>query len=190
MKIGIAEFCPRQPDLVVSGINAGLNAGINVLYSGTVAAAIEGAFYGCTSVAVSLQYEQHFQFDSAAALARQIIEQVLGQTRPEPQLYNVNIPTAALTGEPRVCVAPMSVARYESRFEKRNDPFGRPYYWLSGGRAPDVAGHETDVSAIGKGMISVTPLDYNMTRQAALTEMDQWQFRLRAEPTSHGRKLS
>ena len=59
VKIGVHQFCPRQPDLVVSGINSGLNAGINVLYSGTVAAAIEGAFFGITSVAVSLQYDEH-----------------------------------------------------------------------------------------------------------------------------------
>ena len=66
VKIGIVELCPRRPDLVVSGINAGLNAGINVLYSGTVAAAIEGAFYGITSIAVSLQFDRHFQFDKGA----------------------------------------------------------------------------------------------------------------------------
>ena len=102
VKIGVAEFCPRRPDLVVSGINAGLNAGINVLYSGTVAAAIEGAFFGITSIAVSLQYERHFQFEKAACLARQLIEQILAAKGPDPQLYNVNIPTAALSGEPRV----------------------------------------------------------------------------------------
>src|SRR4029077_13325963 len=77
VKIGIFEFCPRLPDLVVSGINGGLNAGVNVLYSGTVAAAIEGAFFGITSVAVSLEFEDHAQFDRAAVLARQVIEQIL-----------------------------------------------------------------------------------------------------------------
>ena len=126
VKVGLAEFCPRRPDLVVSGLNAGLNAGINVLYSGTVAAAIEGAFYGITSIAVSLQYERHFQFEKAAGLARQIIEQILANKGPDPQLYNINIPTAALSGEPQVRVVPMNVARDSDRFEKRHDPFGRP----------------------------------------------------------------
>ena len=70
VKIGVFEFCPRRPDLVVSGINGGLNAGINVLYSGTVAAAIEGAFFGITSVAVSLEFDEQPQFDKAARLAR------------------------------------------------------------------------------------------------------------------------
>ncbi|NBS32419.1 MAG: 5'/3'-nucleotidase SurE, partial [Planctomycetia bacterium] len=68
VKLGIAEFCPRRPDLVISGINSGLNAGINVLYSGTVAAAIEGAFFGITSIAVSLEWDDHFEYDRAARM--------------------------------------------------------------------------------------------------------------------------
>ncbi len=186
VKIGLAEFCPRRPDLVVSGINAGLNAGINVLYSGTVAAAIEGAFYGITSIAVSLQYERHFQFERAACLTRQIVEQVLSAKGPDPQLYNINIPTAALRGEPQICVVPMNVTRDDDRFEKRQDPFGRPYYWLVGGRAPLLPEHETDISAIAQGRITITPLDFNMTRQTILTEMETWRFRLSPLPEDHG----
>ena len=86
VKIGVFEFCPRRPDLVVSGINGGLNAGINVLYSGTVAAAIEGAFFGITSVAVSLEYDEHAQFDKAARMAREIIQQILDQEGSREQL--------------------------------------------------------------------------------------------------------
>ncbi|MGA2255063.1 MAG: 5'/3'-nucleotidase SurE [Thermoguttaceae bacterium] len=186
VKIGMAEFCPQRPDLVVSGINAGLNTGINVLYSGTVAAAIEGAFYGVTSIAVSLQYERHFQFERAACLARQIIEQILSAKGPDPQLYNVNIPTAALSSEPRLCVVPMNVARDGDRFEKRQDPFGRPYFWLVGGRAPVFAEHETDISAIVQGRITVTPLGFNMTKQTVLTEMEKWSFHLSPPSESHG----
>jgi 5'-nucleotidase len=178
VKIGLTEFCPRRPDLVVSGINAGLNAGINVLYSGTVAAAIEGAFYGVTSIAVSLQYEQHFQFEKAAGLARQVIEQILAAKGPEPQLYNMNIPTAALSGQPQVRVVPMNVARDSDHFEKRHDPFGRPYYWLRGGRAPLAAEHETDTTAIAQGWVTVTPLDFNLTKQSVLAEMERWPIRL------------
>ena len=95
--------------MVVSGINGGLNAGINILYSGTVAAAIEGAFFGITSIAVSLEFDEHAQFDKAARLARSIIEQVLANKKPEPHLYNLNIPTAALKGTPEICVVPMNV---------------------------------------------------------------------------------
>jgi 5'-nucleotidase len=188
VKIGVAEFCSQRPDLVVSGINAGLNAGINVLYSGTVAAAIEGAFYGITSISVSLQYERHFQFQQAACLARQVIQQILSSKGPEPQLYNVNIPTAALSGSPQVRVVPMNVARYADRFERRQDPFGRPYYWLSGGRPPALGEHETDISAIAQGMITITPLDFNMTKRTVLTEMEGWRFQFSSPSEYHGGK--
>ncbi len=187
VKIGIHEYCPRPPDLVLSGINSGLNAGINILYSGTVAAAIEGAFFGITSVAVSLEFDEHARFDKAARLARQILEQVLEEKSPEPQLYNLNIPTAALSGTPSIDVVPMNVSRYGDRFEKRVDPWGREYYWLIGGPAADTPGHETDLSALAKGKVTITPLDYNMTRQAVLAEMEQWRFRLAEKNVEHPR---
>ncbi len=174
VKIGIHQFCPRPPDLVVSGINSGLNAGINVLYSGTVAAAIEGAFFGITSVAVSLEFDEHARFDLAARLARTIIKRILDQKRPGPQLYNMNIPTAALNGSPEVCVVPMNVTRYGDSFQKRLDPWGREYFWLTGGPAPVTPGHETDLTVLEKGKVSLTPLDYNLTSQAALSAMEKW----------------
>lgn len=178
VRIAIAELCPWRPDLVVSGINNGLNVGINVLYSGTVAAAIEGAFFRITSVAVSLEFDEHAQFDKAACLARQVIQQVLENKRPEPQLYNLNIPTAALEGTPQVRIVPMDVTQYGERFEKRLDPWGRAYYWATGGPPPPLGEHETDLSAIAQGLVTLTPLDYNMTRRAAMTEMQEWSFRL------------
>ncbi len=178
VKIGVHQFCPRTPDLVVSGINSGLNAGINVLYSGTVAAAIEGAFFGITSMAVSLEFDEHARFDAAAQLARSIIQEILAQKSDEPQLYNLNIPTAALCNDRRVSVVPMNVTRYGDSFQKRLDPWGREYYWLTGGPAPETPGHETDLSALAKGHVSLTPLDFNLTRQSALAEMQRWEFRL------------
>jgi 5'-nucleotidase len=178
VKIGILQFCPRPPDLVISGINGGLNAGINVLYSGTVAAAIEGAFFGITSLAVSLEFDEHARFDKAARLALEIVRRILDQKGAEPQLYNLNIPTVALCGTPEVCVVPMNVTRYGDTFEKRLDPWGREYFWLKGGPAKAAAGHETDLSALAQGKVTITPLDYNMTRQAALLDMQRWQFPL------------
>jgi 5'-nucleotidase len=170
--------------LVVSGINSGLNAGINVLYSGTVAAAIEGAFFGVTSIAVSVEFEEHAQFDKAARLARGIIEQILARKGAGPQLYNMNIPTAALTGAPKVCSVPMNVTRYGDSFEKRKDPWGRDYFWLTGGPPACVAAHETDLSALAKGMVTLTPLDYDLSRKSVLAEMETWQFSLSEAETS------
>jgi 5'-nucleotidase len=181
VKIGVSELCPRTPDLVVSGINGGLNAGINVLYSGTVAAAIEGAFFGITSVAVSLQFNEHADFDKAARLATTIIRQILDQKGPQTELYNLNIPIVALEGgeaAPEVRTVPMDVTPYDEQYEKRIDPFGRPYYWATGSPPPGKKGAGTDLSAIAQGFVSLTPLDYNMTKRAELEKMDPWQFRL------------
>ena len=179
VKIGIFEFCPRLPDLVVSGINSGLNAGINVLYSGTVAAAIEGAFFGVTSLAVSLEFNDHANFDRAAVLARQAIEQILANKGPTPQLYNLNIPTAALEhGSPRVCVVPMGLKRNGEQYEKRIDPRGRSYFWALSDPVVHSVEHETDVSALRKGMISLTPLDFDLTKRSILGEMEGWNIDL------------
>ncbi|MEX2112592.1 MAG: 5'/3'-nucleotidase SurE [Pirellulales bacterium] len=177
VKIGIFEFCPRLPDLVVSGINGGLNAGINVLYSGTVAAAVEGAFFGITSVAVSLEFSEHAEFDRAAVVARQVIQQILAQKGPAPQLYNVNLPTAALrAAETRVRVVPMGLERSGEQYEKRIDPRGRSYFWALSSPVSATAGHETDVSALAQGAITVTPLDFDLTKRSMLAEMEPWTF--------------
>jgi 5'-nucleotidase len=180
VKLGITELCPRPPDLIVSGINGGLNAGINVLYSGTVAAAIEGAFYGVTSFAVSLQFDEHAPYDGAARLARRIIEQTLRHKAGGPQLYNMNIPIAALEGTPEVATVPMNVTRYGDSFEKRHDPWGREYFWLTGAPPDRRSAGPTDLSALAEGKVALTPLDYDMTRRAALAEMRSWEFDLAA----------
>ncbi len=181
VKIGIHEFCPRMPDLVVSGINSGLNAGINVLYSGTVAAAIEGAFFGLTSIAVSLEFNEHANFEKAAKIARRVIEQVLAKKSRAPQLYNVNIPTAALDEpNPRVCVVPMGLHRSDDQYEKRTDPRGRSYFWALSDPISHEGEHESDVSALQKGMVTLTPLDFDLTKRQVLAEMEPWQFDLSA----------
>src|SRR5262245_12649671 len=148
VKIGIFEFCPQRPQLVVSGINGGLNAGINVLYSGTVAAAIEGAFFGITSIAVSPEYNEHAPFAKAARLARGVIEQVLRLKGPEPQLYNLNMPTIAMQRKPELRIVPMGVERYGEMYIKRKDPKGRTYYWATNDPPPPPGEHETDLTAL------------------------------------------
>lgn len=176
VKIGIFEFCPRRPDLVVSGINGGLNAGINVLYSGTVAAAIEGAFFGITSVAVSLEYDAHADLDRAAELACGVLRQVLELKGNEPQLYNLNIPLAALRQPRGVRVVPMSTVQYGERYIKREDPKGRSYYWAASDPAPRPTGQETDLSALDQGYVTLSPLHYDMTDHAAMRRMEGWCF--------------
>ena len=179
VKIGIFEFCPRRPDLVVSGINGGLNAGINVLYSGTVAAAIEGAFYDITSVAVSLEFDEHAEFDRAAHIASQVIEQLLETKSAQSQLYNLNIPTAAVEQPvPEVKVVPMGLVRYGEQYEKRVDPRGRSYFWALSDPPPPPVEHETDLSALRQGYVTLTPLHFDLTERAAMGVMQQRTFHL------------
>ncbi len=176
VKLGVFELCRSRPDLIVSGINGGLNAGINVLYSGTVAAAIEGAFFGITSIAVSLEYNEHADFETAASMARPLIEQIL-QQRHATMLYNINIPTSAVGRETSVRIVPMGVNRYGEHFIKRKDPKNRTYYWATTDPPPEPTDEETDLSALAKGQITMTPLHYDLTRHDALRDMSAWQLR-------------
>lgn len=183
VKLAVSELCPRRPDLVVSGINGGLNAGINVLYSGTVAAAIEGVFVGITSVAVSLEFNEHANYDRAAQQAVEIIEQILSHKDPEPQLYNLNIPLAALENSAKVQIVPAATTPWGEDFEQRHDPRGRPYYWATG-LAPDPPSDEvTDLSALRAGHITLTPLQFDMNRREMLDQMRGWQVGLATSKT-------
>jgi 5'-nucleotidase len=176
VKLAISELCTTRPQLVVSGVNSGQNAGINVLYSGTVAAAIEGAFFGVTAIAVSLEYDEQARYDHAARLAVPIIEQILAQKNSEPQLFNLNIPLEALEGPAEVRVVPMCVAPWGEEFERRHDPRGRAYFWATG-RPPVPPTHEaTDLSELRAGRITLSPLHFDMTRRDLLADMRTWQL--------------
>lgn len=176
VKLAILELLDRPPDLIVSGINAGSNAGINVLYSGTVAAAIEGAFFKITSVAISLESAEHFDYPHAARHAAKVIERIMAN-RPEPgSLFNVNLP-AHVRGEPRgVKVVPMGLGRYGEGFERRRDPRGRTYYWMTYKPPFHLEGTESDVSALTQGYITVTPLHFDLTRAEALEPLARWDW--------------
>jgi 5'-nucleotidase len=178
VKLGIFKLCRERPNLVVSGMNGGLNAGINVFYSGTVAAAIEGALFGITGIAVSLEFDEHPQFDKAARIAGQVIRQILENKEGESQLYNLNIPTAAVDNPRGVRVVPLGVAHYREHFIERTDPRGRTYYWASNDRPTAPSEVETDITALGKGLITLTPLQYDMTKTSVLERMERWQFKL------------
>ena len=179
VKLAVSQLIGAPVDLVVSGINGGLNVGINVLYSGTVAAAIEGAFFRLNSFAVSLEYDPHADFDTAARLAVGIIMQsVKQQTRP-PQLFNINLPTAAVKlaaegGHPKVHCVPMGVERYGEHYICRQDPKGRNYYWSTNDPAPRRTAHPTDLTIVSDGHISITPLKFDLTDAASLGEMAAW----------------
>ncbi len=176
VKLAICELMPRPPDLIISGINAGANAGINVLYSGTVAAAIEGAFFKITSVAVSLELAEHFDYPHAAKHAARVIERILANKPAAGSLFNVNLPAHA-RGEPKgIRVVPMGVGRHGEGFQRRQDPRGRTYYWLTYAPPFNLEGPETDVSALAEGHITVTPLHFDLTRHDQLAPVARWDW--------------
>ena len=176
VKLAIYELLERPPDLIVSGINHGANAGINVLYSGTVAAAIEGAFFEITSVAVSLEFGEHFDFPYAARHAGRVIETILGNNPPAGSLFNVNIPSHARGEAKGTKVVPMDVRRHGEGFERRRDPRGRTYYWMTYAPPFHLEGQESDVIALADGYITVTPLQFNMTRHEQLEPVRSWDW--------------
>ena len=178
VKLAITELCDAPPDLVVSGINGGLNAGINVLYSGTVAAAIEGAFFGIESIAVSLEYDPHAAFNKAAKIARGVIEQLIAHRGEKSKLYNLNIPSVALENGSRLQIVPMGMDRYGEQFEKRIDPRGREYFWATNLPAPQPGIEETDLTALARGNVTLTALNYDMTCRGMLEEMRDWSLEL------------
>jgi 5'-nucleotidase len=180
VKLALLQLLPGPPDLVVSGLNAGSNAGINVLYSGTVAAAIEGAFFRCTSIAVSLEYTKPkpLDFPRAAELARQVIEQVLAGKPPAGSLFNINIPSLEKGPIRGVRVVPQNVAPYLEAFDRRVDPRGRVYFWSTPEFSCPEPHPDTDVTALGEGFITVTPLQFNLTHTELLRQMAGWSLRL------------
>jgi 5'-nucleotidase len=181
VKLALRELLPEPPDVLVSGLNAGSNAGINVLYSGTVAAAIEGSFFRCTSIACSLEYTKArpLDFPRGAALARQVIEQILANKPASGSLFNVNIPDFERGPIRGVRVVPQNVAPYVEAFDRRIDPRGRVYFWTTPEFGCPDPHPDTDVTAMGEGWITVTPLQFDLTHGRLLEEMRRWSWPIR-----------
>jgi len=182
VKLGILQFCKTRPDLVVSGINSGANVGINVLYSGTVAAAIEGAFFGITSVAVSLAIDDQPDYATTARRAVVLIRQILEHSQRPGSLWNINFPNTR-PGWPRgVKTASLGVNRHVEVMEKRIDPRGRAYYWS--GYDP-IDSHQiepgTDVRELAEGFATVTPLHFDLTHRATLEQFGPYSWGLPAD---------
>ncbi|MDB5309647.1 MAG: surE 2 [Gemmataceae bacterium] len=180
VKLALLELLPDTPDVIVSGMNAGSNAGINVVYSGTVAAAVEGAFFHRTSIAVSLEYDKKiYDFATGARYARQVIEQILARKPADGSLFNVNIPVLERGPIRGVKVLPQNVTPYQEQFDRRVNPRGRTYFWTTPAfRCPEPH-PETDVTALEEGYITVTPLKFDLTDHARLTEIQNWGWELR-----------
>lgn len=176
VKLACMELLDRPPDLVVSGVNAGSNVGINVLYSGTVAAAVEGAFFGITAFAISSEFAPHPDFAGAASHGVAVLRRILRDQPPAGLLFNINIP-ALHRGPPKgVRIVPQGVARYAERFERRVDPRGRTYFWAAVELVPGCDDRQTDIAAIADRYIAVTPLRFDLTNRTTLEVMRDWQW--------------
>ncbi|MBR5626465.1 MAG: 5'/3'-nucleotidase SurE [Thermoguttaceae bacterium] len=180
VKLGIYELAGGPVDLVVSGINNGLNIGSSIMYSGTVAAALEGVYQGKTSFAISAQYHENSvdgYFGRAAALTVDFIQKILGHSQKPGELYNINFPSMVLkkpNQAPEVCVVPVDQGIYWNKYERNCEPNGSYYYWLSGRPLPQDLHGATDMGAVYHGKVTITPLRFDMTKEKMMAEMEKW----------------
>lgn len=169
-------FKGKKPDLCVSGINHGLNYSINVLYSGTMSAAVEGAIEGIPSIGFSLDDFSHdADFMHCRAYVRAIAEQVLANGLQKATLLNVNFPNRSkdIKG---IKVCRQATAKWFEEFEEREDPYKRPYFWMTGKFKLLDKGEDTDTFAIENGYVSIVPTQFDMTAHHTITELNSWNF--------------
>jgi 5'-nucleotidase len=174
VKLAVKALLKRPPDLVVSGINYGHNTGTNVLYSGTVAGAIEAAILGLPALAVSLERKGRPHFEIAARFARKTALCILKNGLPLGALLNVNVPNRPVKGIRGVRVTHQGVFKYTDSYERRRDPRGREYFWLTAETLELKEAAGSDMRALQQGYISVTPLQYDMTRYPLLDKIRKW----------------
>lgn len=171
VKLAVTRLLEAPPDLVVSGINDGANAGIHVLYSGTVAAAAEGALLGFPAIAVSMERGRERDFRRAAAIAMPIIRRLLDEGLGPGQLVSVNLPDLAAGLPKGIRVVPQAVCGMEDRFVDFTGPDGRRYYWFTEGRFKHGEPADNDLDALREGYVTITPLQFDMTRYELLEDL-------------------
>jgi 5'-nucleotidase len=172
--LALLGILPQAPDLVVSGINQGANVGHDVTYSGTVAAAMEAVIFGLPAVAISLNDYQSHDFGFAAEVGSRVVRQVLARGLPPGIFLNVNVPCRPTEEILGLEVTRLGRRVYRDILIEREDPRGQPYYWI-GGEPP--TGHEdegTDIGALARGYVSVSPVHLEMTAHELLPTLREW----------------
>jgi len=175
--LAASKILPRKPDLLVSGINAGPNLGDDISYSGTVAAAIEGAMHGIPSLAFSLAGPPPYSFGDAAEVARKLTELALFRRQSAGTILNINIPPVP-AGEIRGFRFTRQGARhYRDSIQETRDPWGRRHFWIGGGDVLNESGENTDEQAVNAGYVSITPIQLDMTSIEGLAWLKrEWQL--------------
>jgi len=170
VKIAVQELLKAPPDIILSGINLGANVGVNVLYSGTVSAATEGAFLGVRSVAISLDTRKDPDFSFAASFSRKIIKFIMESGLNNGTALNVNVPAIPIEQIKGVAITRQGIGRFRERYERRIDPRGNVYYWLTGETRVEDERTGSDARALAEGMIAITPISYDLT---SMKEIDR-----------------
>lgn len=171
VKLAIRHLLEAPPDLVVSGINDGANVATNVLYSGTVAAAAEGALLGFPAIAVSKDRGEEQDFSRAARTVLPIIRQLVADRLAPGQLININMPDL-VPGLPKgIRIVPQAAREMEDHFVRFSGPDGRDYFWLTEGRFKHADPAESDLDALNEGYIAITPLQFNLTEHGFLARL-------------------
>lgn len=177
VKLAVNTILHRQPDICVSGINHGSNSSINVIYSGTMSAAMEGAIEGIPSVGFSLcNFSIEANFDAAKEIAIKVVTQILKNGLPQDTLLNVNIPNLPAAEIKGIKICRQARARWAEKFDERNDPHGRPYYWLTGEFINLDKGEDTDEWALANGYVSVVPVQFDLTAHHAVSILNRWEL--------------
>lgn len=167
-------------DMVVSGINPNANLGHDVTYSGTVTAAMEAAIWGLPGIAISIDYEEYgkgiIDYGPAARVAHQVVARAIARGLPKATLLNVNVPDLPSEQIKGIKITRQGLRVYRDLLVSREDPHGRPYYWIGGDAPTGVPEDGTDIGALAEGYVSVTPLHLDMTAYQAMEELGGWEW--------------
>jgi 5'-nucleotidase len=172
--LALSGFLDEDPDLVVSGINHGANLGDDVIYSGTVAAAMEGRFLGLPAIAVSLVGRHAGHFDTAARVARDLVIKLGDDPLPGDIILNVNVPDVPFKDLSGVESTRLGFRHRSEPLVETRDPQGRTIYWIGPAGEGQDAGPGTDFEAIDRNAVAVTPLKVDLTRHEALPDIGSW----------------
>ena len=172
--LAITGLMEKEPDMVISGINHGANLGDDILYSGTVAAAMEGRFLGLPAIALSLVGPDATHFDTAAEVAVKIVKHLHEQPLPSDTILNVNVPNLEISKLAGIQATRLGHRHKAEPIIKAQDPLGRPVYWVGPPGAEDDAGVGTDFYAVRNGFVSITPIHTDLTSYQALDNVAGW----------------
>ncbi len=176
IKMGIRNIMQESPDLVVSGINHGSNTAINIVYSGTVSAAREAAIMDVPSLAVSVASHDVKDFSYAAEVAKIVASQILEKGLPNGTMLNVNVPDLPKDKIRGIIPTKQGLSKWDDIYEKRVDPLGKDYYWLTGHLVNSDTELERDQFAVQNDYVSVTPIHFDLTDYKTYEDMKIWKF--------------